>query len=158
MSAVKAALDQAAPETELAVIDGSPGIGCPVIASVSGADLVLIVAEPSRSGISDLQRIVKTTSIFGAKTAVCVNRFDTSPENTEAIEAFCKEEKVPFVGRVPYDSHAAAAINAGQSLADVDCPARTRCAGFLKIRWSFCADSLPQPANKCGGPLEEAHD
>lgn len=124
VSAVKTALDRAAPETELAVIDGSPGIGCPVIASVSGADLVLIVTEPSRSGISDLQRIVKTTSIFGAKTAVCVNRFDISPENTRAIEAFCAEQKIPFVGRIPYDSHAAAAINAGRSLADVDCPAR----------------------------------
>ncbi len=124
VSAVKTALDQAAPETELAIIDGSPGIGCPVIASVSGVDLVLIVAEPSRSGISDLQRIVKTAAIFGAKTAVCVNRFDTSPENTRAIEAFCAEKDIPFVGRVPYDKHAAAAINAGKSLADVDCPAR----------------------------------
>lgn len=49
-----------APETDLAIVDGSPGIGCPVISSVSGMDLVLVVAEPSRSGLSDLERLVKT--------------------------------------------------------------------------------------------------
>lgn len=121
---VKLAMLKAAPETDLAIIDGSPGIGCPVIASVSGMDLVLVVAEPSHSGISDLKRLVKTAETFEAKLAVCVNKWDVSPESTAAIETFCQEVGLPFVGKIPYDASASAAINKGMSLADIDCPAR----------------------------------
>ena len=121
---VKLAMLKAAPETDLAIIDGSPGIGCPVIASVSGMDLVLVVAEPSHSGISDLKRLVKTAETFEAKLAVCVNKWDVSPESTAAIETFCQEAGLPFVGKIPYDASASAAINQGMSLADIDCPAR----------------------------------
>ena len=124
VTAVKAALAQNAPKTGLAVIDGSPGIGCPVIASISGVDLVLIVAEPSLSGISDMKRIQKTAEIFRTKTAVCVNKYDTCTENAQAIERFCAQSGIPFLGRIPYDKHASAAINQGHSLAKVDCPAR----------------------------------
>lgn len=121
---VKTALVKNAGAVEISVIDGSPGIGCPVIASVSGVDLVLIVAEPSLSGIHDMERILKTAAILGAKTAVCVNKYDTCMENTEAIEQYCRENDVPFVGRIPYDKRASSAINAGHSLASVDCMAR----------------------------------
>ena len=124
VAAVKSALSEAAPETALAIIDGSPGIGCPVIASISGVDLVLIVAEPSLSGFSDMKRILKTAAILGTRTAVCVNKADVSPENTETIERFCDAHGIPFVGRIPYDRQASAAINAGVSLSDVPCPAR----------------------------------
>lgn len=120
---VKSALVHSALQTDLAIIDGSPGIGCPVIASVRGVDLVLIVVEPSVSGISDMERILKTASVFHAKTAVCVNKYDISPENADAIESYCRENGISFVGRIPYDKHASAAINAGKSLADIDCPA-----------------------------------
>ncbi len=125
VSSVKLALVKNAPDTELAIIDGSPGIGCPVIASISGVDQVLIVAEPSLSGLSDLTRIVKTAESFQTHAAVCVNKWDVSPAQTEAIEQFCRENDVPFVGRIPYDQAASQAINDGRSLADVDCPART---------------------------------
>lgn len=113
-----------APDTQLAIIDGSPGIGCPVIASVSGMDLVLVVAEPSRSGLSDLERLVKTAGTFGTRLTVCVNKWDTAPENTQLIREFCESKKIPFAGKIPYDKSASKAINAGLSLADVDCPAR----------------------------------
>ena len=121
---VKNELENATDTAEFAIIDGSPGIGCPVIASISGVDMVLIVAEPSLSGISDMKRILKTAEFFQTKTAVCVNKFDTCIENTEAIEQLCLEEGIPFVGRIPYDRQASVAINAGHSLANVDCPAR----------------------------------
>ncbi len=120
---VKQTLTKAAREESLAIIDGSPGIGCPVIASMSGVNMVLIVAEPSVSGISDMERILKTADVFRTKAAVCVNKYDASPENTEKIERYCRENGVPFVGCVPYDRQASAAINAGRSLADIDCPA-----------------------------------
>lgn len=113
-----------APDTDLAIIDGSPGIGCPVIASVSGMDLVLVVAEPSGSGLSDLERLVKTAQTLETKLAVCVNKWDVSPGHTRAIRTFCEERGIPFAGVIPYDRAASAAINAGKSLADVDCPAR----------------------------------
>lgn len=121
---VKMALSKSAHDVDFAVIDGSPGIGCPVIASVSGVDLVLIVAEPSISGIHDMKRILKTTAELRAKTAVCVNKYDTCHENANVIEQYCIENSVPFVGRIPYDERASVAINAGHSLASVDCPAR----------------------------------
>lgn len=121
---VKMAMLKNAPETDIAIIDGSPGIGCPVIASVSGMDLVLVVAEPSLSGISDLKRLLKTAATFRTKLAVCVNKWDVSPENTQAVREACSEEQIPFVGVIPYDKSASEAINAGYSLADVDCPAR----------------------------------
>ncbi len=89
------------PDTRLAVIDGSPGIGCPVIASLSGVDMVLIVAEPSVSGISDMSRIIKTAAAFGVKIGVCVNKHDTNLANTEKIEEFCRAEKLVFFGRNP---------------------------------------------------------
>lgn len=123
VSEVKLALINAARNKDLSIIDGSPGIGCPVIASMSGVDFVLIVAEPSVSGISDMERILKTAAVFHTRDAVCVNKWDANPENTERIEDFCKKNGIPFVGRVPYDRQASAAINAGKSIADVDCPA-----------------------------------
>lgn len=111
-------------EWELAVIDGSPGIGCPVIASVSGVDLVLIVTEPSISGISDMKRVLKTINHFDTKAVVCVNKGDTCPENTRFIEEYCKEQTIPYMGTIPYDSMVSKAINKGVSIAQIDCPAK----------------------------------
>lgn len=125
VTAVKLDMLKHAPETELAIVDGSPGIGCPGIASVSGMDLVLVVAEPSISGLHDLKRLVKTADTLGTKLAVCVNKWDQSPENTECIVSFCEENKIPFTGKIPYDKTASKAINEGKSLAEIDCAART---------------------------------
>ncbi|HBR03840.1 MAG TPA: ATPase [Ruminiclostridium sp.] len=111
----------APPDTKLAIIDGSPGIGCPVIASLSGVDLVLMVAEPSVSGISDMERIVKTAAKFGTKAVVCVNKYDTNPENTKEIETFCKEQGLPFVGKVPFDESVVKAVNSGRAITDINC-------------------------------------
>lgn len=124
VSEVKTALRKATGTQPLAIIDGSPGIGCPVIASINGVDLVLLVTEPSLSGISDMERIVKTAKMLQATVAVCVNKYDTSLEHTRKIETYCKEHEIPFVGRIPYDKQASNAINQGMSLAEIDCPAR----------------------------------
>jgi len=116
--------DAADPRTELAIIDGSPGIGCPVIASLSGVDMVLIVAEPSLSGISDMERIVKTARQFGVKMAICVNKYDTNLNNTQKIEDYCGAENICFAGTVPFDENAGKAINRGLSVIDIPCPAQ----------------------------------
>ena len=122
---VKKQMKSAAVNAELAIIDGSPGIGCPVIASLSGVDMVLIVAEPSISGFSDMERIITTAAKFGTKTAVCINKYDTNIENTEKIEEFCKKQGLPFIGRIPFDLGAVKAINNGQTIVDIDCTSGT---------------------------------
>jgi len=88
---------------DLVIIDGPPGIGCPVIASLSGADLALVVTEPSLSGIHDMERIVQVSRHFKIRTACCINKFDINLRNTEAIEKWCESEHVPVLGKIPYD-------------------------------------------------------
>ncbi|HWQ74589.1 MAG TPA: ATP-binding protein [Syntrophomonas sp.] len=110
-------------DTDLVIIDGSPGIGCPVIASLSGVDMVLIVAEPSVMGISDMERIIKTAVMFQVRVAVCINKYDTNPGNTERIETFCRQRQLPLAGRIPFDTTAVAAINNGRTIVDLDCAA-----------------------------------
>lgn len=107
---------------EYAIIDGSPGIGCPVIASLNGVEMVLIVAEPSISGISDMERIIKTAQGFQSKIAVCINKYDTNIENTEKIKSYCKENNLPFIGEIPYDKEAVRAINNGKTIVDIESP------------------------------------
>jgi len=118
---VKKQMKSATIDAELAIIDGSPGIGCPVIASLSGVDMVLIVAEPSISGISDMERIINTAEKFEVKTAVCINKYDTNIQNTEMIEHYCEKQGLPFIGRIPFDSKAVKAINNGQTIVDIYC-------------------------------------
>lgn len=118
----KRMLSSLLPETELAIIDGSPGIGCPVIASLSGVSMALIVAEPSVSGISDMERIIRTAQIFQTPLCVCVNKADVNSELTGQIERFCEEKQIPFVGTIPYDPLAVTAINDGKTIIEIDCP------------------------------------
>ncbi len=120
---VKKLLTLEAVDADLAIIDGSPGIGCPVIASLSGVDMVLIVAEPSLSGISDMERIIITAEKFQLKIGVCINKYDTNKDLARKIETFCQERELPFVGKIPFDTAAVKAINKGQSIVDADCNA-----------------------------------
>ena len=122
---VKKQLKTAAKDTEFAIIDGSPGIGCPVIASLSGVDMVLIVTEPSISGISDMERIIETAQRFQTKIAVCINKYDTNLSNTEEIIKVCKKLNLPFVGNIPFDKEAVKAVNNGGTIVDIACQAGT---------------------------------
>ncbi len=122
---VKSQLKEQAADCPLQIIDGSPGIGCQVIASVAGVDMALIVTEPTVSGLSDLKRLIKTTDTLNVKTAVCVNKSDISLERTEEIRDFCFRSHIPFLGTVPFDEKVSCVINSGRSIADIDCPARS---------------------------------
>jgi len=88
---------------DLLVIDGSPGIGCPVIASITGADVVLIVTEPTLSGKHDLERVAQLTANFGIRTLVCVNKADINPEMTEQISEDAVRHGLKVIGKIPYD-------------------------------------------------------
>lgn len=116
---------EAKKDADLAIIDGSPGIGCPVIASLSGVDMVLIVAEPSVSGISDMDRVIQVARKFGTQIAVCINKSDTNNEKSKEIQAFCVTESIPFVGNIPFDRLAVKAVNSGLSIIEIDCPSGT---------------------------------
>jgi MinD superfamily P-loop ATPase len=94
------ALDE---DHDLVIVDGPPGIGCPVISAASGADLALIVAEPTAAGAHDLERVLGTTGHFGLPALVCINKSDLYPGGTAAIEAFCREQGIKVVGHIPFD-------------------------------------------------------
>lgn len=89
---------------ELVIIDGSPGIGCPVIASITGASLVLIVTEPTMSGLHDMDRVADLAHHFGIPTAVCVNKSDINPEMTYKIRRRCLERSIELAGEIRYDA------------------------------------------------------
>jgi len=88
---------------DFVIIDGPPGIGCPVIASLSGVDIALIVTEPTLSGIHDLERIVGVARHFGIKGAVCINKYDLNLIITQKIEEYCRHNSIELVGKIPFD-------------------------------------------------------
>ena len=90
-------------ELDLIITDGPPGVGCPVIASVGGASAVLVVAEPTVSGLHDMERVAQLAAHFKVPGMVCVNKFDLNFDQTEAIEKLAKENNMTVVGRVPFD-------------------------------------------------------
>ena len=99
----------------LLLVDGPPGIGCPAIAALSGASLVLLVTEPSVAAIHDLRRALALARHFGVPAAVCLNKTDLSPERASEIEDFCRAEGLPLVGRIPFDEGVVRALVAGLS-------------------------------------------
>jgi MinD superfamily P-loop ATPase len=110
-------------KSNLEIIDGSPGIGCPVIASITGVDMVLIVTEPSISGVSDLNRIINTVSHFGTKMAVCINKYDVNIKISKQIQEICKDLDIPYIGSIPYDESVITAVNSGKTIVDIQCEA-----------------------------------
>jgi MinD superfamily P-loop ATPase len=88
----------------LVIMDGAPGIGCPVIASLAGTDLALIVTEPTPSGRHDMERIMALTQHFKIRAVCCINKHDLNPEMSGEIERWCREQSIPVVGRIPFDA------------------------------------------------------
>ena len=103
---------------ELILIDGAPGIGCPVIASLTGVDLALIVTEPTMSGLHDLERILDVTRHFGIGSVVCINKYDINEENSQRITEFCRQRGIEVVGNIPYDSVVTEAMVAGMPVVE----------------------------------------
>jgi MinD superfamily P-loop ATPase len=88
---------------QLVLVDGPPGTGCPVISAASGADLALIIAEPSAAGVHDMRRVLSTTSHFGVPSLVCINKANIHPAGTIGIETYCMQHSIPLAGRIPFD-------------------------------------------------------
>jgi MinD superfamily P-loop ATPase len=102
------------------VVDGPPGIGCPVIASVTGTSAVLIVTEPTLSGLHDLERVAGLTDHFKIPTLACVNKFDLNEEISDQIAVYCAKNDIELVGLIPYDSAVTHAMVAGKSIVEFE--------------------------------------
>lgn len=109
------ALDSDAP---LVIVDGPPGIGCPVIAAATGADLALIVTEPTLSGIHDLSRIIQLIRHFRLPGLVVINKADIYLEGSSQIEALCDQQGIELVGRIPFDPLVTEAMLNGEPVTD----------------------------------------
>ena len=84
------------------IVDGSPGVGCPVVSSLSGANFVLLVTEPSVSGLHDLKRVYELVKRFGLSAGCIINKADLNSDKSDEIEKFCKDEGIEFFGKIPY--------------------------------------------------------
>jgi MinD superfamily P-loop ATPase len=98
---------------ELLLMDGPPGIGCPVIASLSGVDLALVVTEPTPSGAQDMERAVDLARHFRIRAACAINKYDLNQENSRGIESWCVEQGIPLAGRIPFDAAVVDSVIAG---------------------------------------------
>jgi len=100
------------------LIDGPPGIGCPVMSAITGTTLAIIITEPSVSGIHDMQRALETATFFNVKPLVCINKYDLNLEYTKKIEAYCSRNEIMVAGRIPFDLTVVSAMAAGKTIID----------------------------------------
>ncbi|MCK5450693.1 MAG: ATP-binding protein [Candidatus Omnitrophica bacterium] len=98
------------------IIDGSPGIGCPVIASISGADCALVVTEPTMSGLHDADRVIQVARCFKVPVRLVINKFDLNPEMSKQIEDYCVENDVELSGKIGFDENVVKAMVEGKTI------------------------------------------
>ncbi len=102
------------------IIDGSPGTGCPVTASITGTDQVVLVTEPTLSGMHDMKRVLEVVENFGIPAGMIINKADINPEITEELKRFAEEKGITLLGTFPYDDIFVEAVNSGRSVAEME--------------------------------------
>ncbi|OBQ52432.1 ATP-binding protein [Halodesulfovibrio spirochaetisodalis] len=105
---------------DILLADGAPGIGCPVISSLSGTDLAVFVTEPTPSGLHDLERVAALCDHFRVKGCVVINKYDLNTDMTEKIESFCAQQGYPVAGRVPHADAVTAAMVERKAVTEFD--------------------------------------
>jgi MinD superfamily P-loop ATPase len=132
------------------LVDGPPGIGCPVISAAAGADLALVVTEPTVAGIHDMERILETTAHFRVPTWVCVNKADLFPAGSDQIQDACQRKGVTVAGCIPFDQTVTEAMVRGEPVTafDPDAPSsRAMTEIWLSLSESlFTRSPMPAPA------------
>ena len=126
--------------SDVILIDGPPGIGCPVIASVTGVEVGLVVTEPTMSGIHDLQRALQLIKHFNVTPLVCVNMYDINKDNTDKILRFCEENSIKVVGRIPFNPKVTEAMVNGKTI--VEYAPESDVAKEIENIWKSCKDSF----------------
>jgi len=102
------------------IVDGSPGIGCPVISSLSGANYVVLVTEPTVSGIHDLKRVLELVKKFQIKAGCVINKFDLNKQQNDELVEFLKDENIPILGNIPYDERIIHSLNEKKTLVNAE--------------------------------------
>jgi MinD superfamily P-loop ATPase len=121
------------------ISDGPPGIGCPVISSLSGAKLALLVTEPTLSGIHDLERVLGVCHHFGVPALVCINKYDINEDNTRQIVKFCLGQGVEVAARIPFDSAVTEAMVRGLPVVEYS---RNGVSHAIEALWELVSKSL----------------
>jgi len=98
------------------IIDGSPGIGCPVIASFSGVDYAIVVTEPTLSGLHDADRVIGLAKHFNVSAKLIINKYDLNKDVTGQIERYCGRENIELIGRIPFDKSVVEAMIDGKTV------------------------------------------
>jgi MinD superfamily P-loop ATPase len=127
-------------DLDLILTDGPPGVGCPVIASIGGASAVLVVAEPTLSGIHDMERVVQLAKHFKVPAMVCVNKFDLNRDLTRDIEAFAQGEGIGCLGRIPFDPVFTEAMVQGQTIFEYN--TRSKAGPAIRQSWENLSKRL----------------
>ncbi|MDD5398952.1 MAG: ATP-binding protein [Dehalococcoidia bacterium] len=121
------------------ITDGPPGIGCPVISSLSGADLALLFTEPTVSGVHDLERVIEVCRHFNVPATVCINKYDINEEKASKIEAHCADVGIKVAGKIPFDTAVNRAVAHGVPLVEYD---EGPAAGEIKQLWKNIEDLI----------------
>lgn len=119
------------------ITDGPPGIGCPVISSLSGANLALLITEPTLSGMHDLERVIGVCRHFGVPALVCINKYDLNEENTRIIEKSCKNQRIEVISKIPYENKVSESIAEGVPLVEYT---DNRASREIKSLWSSLSE------------------
>lgn len=123
----------------LIISDGPPGIGCPVISSLSGTDLALLVTEPTLSGQHDLERVIGVCQHFGVPALVCINKYDINKDNTRCIEDYCRRQGITIAAKISYDSIVTEAMVHGKTVMEYRPDGTAQCIEKL---WNEIAGRL----------------
>ena len=126
-------------DAEYIISDGPPGIGCPVISSLSGASAALLVTEPTLSGIHDMERVLGVCRHFSVPALVCINKYDINEGNTRQIERFCEEQGIEIAGRIPFDNRVTEAMVHGLPIVEY---ARNGVSQQLEALWELIAATV----------------
>ncbi|HII98807.1 MAG TPA: P-loop NTPase [Methanoregula sp.] len=132
-------------QCDLFLIDGPPGTGCPLISTISGVDAVIIVTEPSVSGLHDLRRVVEVCRQFRPKIFVAINRYDLDVSLAREIETWCQEENIPLAGKIPFDPAVIDSVRAGIPLPQ---DSKSPAAKAIQILAAYLEEELKHLGNQ----------
>jgi MinD superfamily P-loop ATPase len=135
-SAKKIAIEQ---EKKFVIVDGSPGIGCPVVSSLSGANLVVLVTEATVSGLHDLKRIHQVVKKFGIKSVCIINKYDLNDELTQKIKEYLTKENIKLIVKLPYNEDFTKAMSKAQCIVENE---NSQLTAILKDSWKTIKDEI----------------
>jgi MinD superfamily P-loop ATPase len=127
------------------ISDGPPGIGCPVISSLSGASLALLVTEPTLSGMHDLERVLGACRHFSVPARVCINKYDINEGNTQQIESYCSAQGIAVAAKIPFDNVVTEALVRGVPVVEYS---DGRVSQEIKTLWNHVCETLREKVKR----------